>query len=230
MRILLASHFPPEDSTPSNLIQTELIRGLQAAGHEVRALVVAADPGMDSPVSSSTARVVCHRDRPGADLPFDMPHFATHSGRVRRFADLSDGEIAAYREALRRALDAEIDRFDPNVIHCQHVWLLGHLALESGVPYIVSAHADELAECDLDARYRRFVAEATENAGRVVLVEESLRRRVRALVGDTRSAEIDNRIVVAPASDDEALSNSGQRAIWLVQLYTQVIEERLGET
>ena len=52
-------------------------------------------------------------------------------------------------------LDTEIADFDPQIIHCHHTWVLGHLALESGVPYVLMAQRDELDELARDERYQR---------------------------------------------------------------------------
>ena len=231
MRILLASHFPPEDSPRPALIGSEFIQGLEAAGHEVRALFVDSVRGAKRLGGAALVRVTCRRGDPGADLPFDIPYFATHPGQCRRFAELSDDETAAYREVLRRAVDAQTGQFDPHVMHCDHVWLLAHLALESGVPYVISAYADELAECDLDARFRQTVTEAAENAGRIIVPDDALRRRLRALVGEATSGEIDGRIALAPWNASGRLSDDTQKRVaWFAVLYAQVLAERLDRS
>ena len=48
-------------------------------------------------------------------------------------------QISRYRDAWRRRLDREVDRFNPHVIHAGHLWWDAQLALETGVPYVVSA-------------------------------------------------------------------------------------------
>ena len=89
--------------------------------------------------------MTCRRDDPLAELPFDPPGFGTPAGG-QGFADLSDEQLHRLRDTLRQALDQEIADFDPQIVHGQHVWMLGHLALESGVPYVLTARPEELAE------------------------------------------------------------------------------------
>jgi hypothetical protein len=172
-------------------------------------------------------RVVCGND-PNADLKFALPRFSDEESATGRpaFAELSDGQIARYRDCLRRRLDNLIVRFDPHVIHVQHIWILGQLALESGVPYILNAWHSELDEYARDARYQPLVEQAAENASRILVVDEATKRRVEALFETTT-----DRIVVMPlqtsdqGQDPAAQVATGQN---LHAIYQAVLTERFG--
>ena len=62
--------------------------------------------------------------------------------------------MALYRERTRRRLDELIESFNPHVIHAQHIWVQGQLALETGVPYVLNAWGPELIDYASDERYR----------------------------------------------------------------------------
>lgn len=174
---------------------TELAQGLQAAGHEVRALVV--DDRPDGDESFTVRRVVCRPNSLGADLSFRLPCLEVGPRGSRPFSDLSDSELNDYRETLRRRLDAEVEQFDPQIIHCQYVWLLGYLALETGVPYVLTAHGPELKQDD--RRVVPFQQQASENASGIIththLVRSLLTARFEGLA--ERVATFDPGIDVA---------------------------------
>jgi hypothetical protein len=219
MRVLLANDGPIGEGE-SGERALELAIGLSAAGHAVRAI----DFGSSDSHSQrlSLRRVTCRRDDPQAEFPFDPPGFGAPGGN-HRFADLSDDQLNRLRDTLRQALDQEIADFDPEIVHCQHVWLLGHLALESGVPYVLTAQSDELAELAHDARYRRLAAEAAENAGRVLVASAELAAHVQSLFGD-----LEGRVMVVPALSERILRTSVTHLAELAEIYTHVLDERWG--
>ena len=127
-------------------------------------------------------RVTCSASDSTAELHFPLPRFDVADGATDgvAFSQLSDGQLSEYRENLRRRLDGQIDRFNPHVLHAQHVWLEGQLALETGVPYVLNAWHDELAGPAADARFQDLVAQAAENANRILVPDEAVRSRVAA--------------------------------------------------
>ena len=220
MRILFFSHVPLEEPERGAGTLTVAV-GLQAAGHSIRALVVDHKSRDESRVP--LRRVMCRPGDPLAELEFEMPRFVAVHGS-QRFLDLSDAEIGAYRQALRRALDAEIATFDPQIIHAEHAWLTAHLALESGVPYVLTAHEEELLQYRQDARYQRLASEAAENAGRVIASDEKIAEQLTSIFGD-----LDGRIEIAPwiAGYREG-ADAKTCAAALTSIYGQVLDERLG--
>jgi len=211
MRILLIDHVPLH-ATAVGSQTLALAHGLCAAGHEVRVLTV--DVAHQGQEDFPVRRVVCRRDEASADLPFDVPCFTPLAYSRQTFQDLSDDELAAYREAIRDALDEEIAVFDPRMIHCQHIWVGGHLALETGVPYVLTAFADELAALRDDTRYCRLAQEAAENAGRILVESDALRGEVLEACGG-----LEDRVLVV--GEPYAVEQ-------LVAIYQQVADERFG--
>lgn len=204
MRILLANHCGLDDSS-AGAETRELALGLAAAGHEVECLVCDAPTRCDDDARIAIRRVVCRSGDAAADLPFEAPRFTARDGDAPTFATLGDQQLGAYREAQRRALDRAVVEFDPHVIHCLAIWVQGHLALESGAPYVLSATGDDLSAFLSLPRYRRIVEEAAENAGRVVAPSKLLAEQVADAFG-----QLDGRIaVVPPGIDIEAFPDTG---------------------
>ena len=165
MRILLTNHFPFHGSG-TGLSTYDLAQGLRAAGHDVRGLIV--DHQHESKEGFPVRRIVCRAGDTHADLPFDLPSFTTHPESHQTFHDLTDEQIADYREAMRQAIDAEVDDFDPQIIHCRHIWLQGALVLETGVPYVLCSQGPNLLAYHRDERYHLWAEQAAENAGRIM--------------------------------------------------------------
>lgn len=214
MRILLLSHVPFGEK-PWGATTAAVAQALAPAGHHVRSLVV--DETASPPGDVAVRRVIC-RATPPADLALALPQFVAKAPGQQTFLDLDNRELADYRDVLRRGLDDEIDRFDPQLIHVERLWLFGHLALETGVPYLVATDGIELPLARADERYRRFVQETAENAGRIVVSGPSTRDSVLEACG-----ELDDRVVVAPRRDESVIDEP-----WLVELYGQVLADRFG--
>ena len=137
---------------------------LVAAGHDVHLLIV----DREQPVGSEelpVRRVACRAGDPAANLAFDVPYFESETRGQQTFAGLSADQLARYRRSCARELDAEVDGFDPDVIHVEHVWVLGQLVLETGVPYVSRAWGPELASCRMRRELHALAQQAAEKRG-----------------------------------------------------------------
>lgn len=175
MRVLLMNHFPLHGSGTGTYTH-DLATALVEAGHEVECLIVDRQERAEQPFH--VERVTCRAGDARADLPFDFPCFTAHPESSVNFHDLTDSQLSAYRDALRRRLDPMVDRFNPHIIHGQHVWIQGHLALETGVPYVLTAQGTDLMGYRDEPRCRPLAEQAAENAGRIMAASEFIRRQV----------------------------------------------------
>jgi len=214
LRILLTHHFPLNWPVSGQNVG-QLAAQLRQRGHVVRCLVV--DRGRQDTSEDAVRRVVCDPDSPAAELKFRLPTFdadGSHaSPDTTSFLALSDDQLAAYRDALREVLDDEVAHFNPHIIHGQHIWIQGHLALEAGVPYLLTVCGPELEAQARDSRYRRYAQEAAENAGLIIAPDESTQRAVTAAFG-----ELDHRVVLVPDNGPERFEG----------LYGDVLRARFG--
>ena len=222
MRILLLHHAPFQQSPPG-MLAWHWAQALEAAGNDVRLLIADEELQVGEPLHVD--RVVCGSD-PNADLLFRLPRFSIEdiaSGRPT-FKELSDAQLARYRDCFRRRLDNQILHFDPHVIHVQHIWLLGQLALESGVPYVLNGWDAELADYPQDARYWPLADQAAENASRILVGDETLKQKVAE-----RFESAAERIVVVPTGISQEqpphLNDAGKQ---LQGIYETLLGERFG--
>lgn len=221
MRILFASHLSPHDPVAGRLMLATVAK-LRAVGHDARALTVDGDPSQ--PDVPYVRRVLCHPEFRGAPIRFVAPSFNGRAGGGPSFAQLTDRQLSDYRDVLRIEFDREIDLYDPHVVHTQQLWLFSHLALEAGVPYAASTTGEELELCRHDARYRRYVVEAAENAGRILTHTDAAHAAVHELVGD-----LEGRVIRRPLPDmDDAVNETWW---WqpLPAMYRETFVERFGQ-
>lgn len=186
----------------------DLAGDLRAAGCQVGC--VPGPSAIERDVSKSRAG-------PGhsAAAPLDFPRLSGGQTDAGNFTQLPDAAIAAYRQWLRVVLDRAVDEFAPDVIHASHIWLPGHLALEAGVPYVLSTWGDELPVYRADARFRPLIEQAAENASRIVADSEATRQRVLA------TFDLEAAIVTTPSSNQ-----TGLPVAWLIAVYQQAIDTR----
>lgn len=212
MRILLADHFPLQVGAVRSPL-AELAQGLVAAGHEVQALVVGRGEQQD--VGFPVHQVECREGDIDADLPFEPPQWESGPA-CSGFSALSDQQLSDYRQALRHWIDLLVERFNPDIIHVEHVWLGAQLALETGAPYVIMARAEELAEYESDVRCRQLAAQAAENAGRIFVADSGLQARVLETF-----EHVEPQTVVVLPQDKTALP-------LIVEHYGRVLAERFG--
>ena len=228
MRVLLMNHASLAQSEGGRLVRKWAL-ALAAAGHDPRILVVDDGPSIgDGTEGVLVERVICRPGDAAADLPFDLPLFvAPHVAHAQHtYSTLSDQQLTQYRDCLRRRLDSLIDRFDPHVLHAQHIWVLGQLGLESGVPYVLNAWPEELAEYDRDPRYRPLADQAAENAGRILVPDQALARQVIE-----RFDSATDRLLIMPnelVSDATESAEQAKTSESLLVVYQTVLDERFG--
>jgi hypothetical protein len=221
MRVLLTHHFPWRQSPVGRLVWNWAL-GLEAAGHEVQLLVVDSEHRFGERLE--VHRVVCGDD-PNADLTFALPGFTPEQGPP--WSEMATADLALYRDRLRRRMDAVVMQFDPQVIHAQHIWLLGQLALETGVPYVLNAWGEELPAA-ADPRYRDLASIAAENATRILVPDATIAAHV------SREFETPpERLLVMPDElnlDDQQASRAALIAAGnkLAEIYQTVLDERFG--
>jgi hypothetical protein len=214
MRILLTSH-EPLSTAPAGARAAQLAALLAAAGHEVRLLAVDDSAQGAAP---NERRVVCSQQA-GADITMPRPTFSVAGSQHLAFDQLTDQQIDLYRDTLREVFDEEIHRFDPHLVHAQHLWLLAHLALESGVAYVAEAWGPELTTLGNDARWDRYMSEAAENAAQILTNSPELPARLRQ-----NFAELDTPITsFAPG---EMTTAAGCQI--LIAVYRAAVTRRFG--
>jgi len=96
----------------------------------------------------------------GGDLPFPIPGMSdVMPYPSMRFSDLTDQQFSCYKDAFRTAILESADRFRPDVIHSNHLWLLTSLARRTlpGIPMVATCHGTDLRQMRASQRFRQDV-------------------------------------------------------------------------
>jgi len=218
MRILLMHHSPLDESLAGRLTAS-WAAALARAGNDLRVLIADEHPSNERG-SFRIERVVCSNRDPKAQAPFELPRFTADGRGHQTFATLSDAQLGKYRHEIRIRLDEIVAHFDPQVMHVQHIWIMGQLALETGVPYILSGWNAELDE-PARPRISELADQGAENASRILVHDSELLHRVAQ-----RFESSADRVLVMPAA--MTLDSDPQAAQALEGIYREVLEERFG--
>jgi len=142
------------------------------------------DPGPE--VGDLPARSVhpLHFGTPPLDWPLPgmsdvMPYESS------RWQDLSDGQLEAYRSAWRRHLAGVLHKFQPDVIHVHHMWVLGSIIKDVApdTPVVMHTHATGLRQMELCPHLADEVRSGCVRNERFLVLTEDLARRYEAALG-----------------------------------------------
>ncbi len=148
VRILLVLSQRPE-ATGSGIYVRALLEEARRRGHE--AFLVAGVPvGWEIP-SLPVPRDRCRFVTFGArgDLPFPIPGMSDVMPYAStRFRDLTENQIDAYEEAFSIVCRDVVSRFEPQVIHAQHLWLVTSRLCKDipELPLLASCHGSDLRQ------------------------------------------------------------------------------------
>ena len=183
MKILMINHFPLAGSG-SGTYTRNLAVHLAGLGHEVTVILPENTdkfedvPGVrlhpvffsakeDNGVPPETAETEVQ----GA-LPFNFPCFTTHPRSTVSFGDLTNDQLDMYKDAFTKAIDEEIERDRPDVIHGQHVWILPSLAAGKGIPIVLTAHGTDLMGYDKWPEMRKYAEMVMDECRYVISISK----------------------------------------------------------
>lgn len=180
MRVLLINHFPLQGSG-SGIYTLNIARELYQHGHQVCVIDI------DNRIENSTYpflrhTILCDSSRhKHCDLAFNFPCFTTHPRSNTTFYDLTEEQIAAYVQAFVSTTRSVAGCFHPDVIHAQHLWVAPYAALQSKVPYIITAHGTDLMGFRKDVRYHHYALDAAHHTAAIITISHQVDSDVREL-------------------------------------------------
>lgn len=189
MRVLLMNHFPLQGSG-SGVYTVNIARALVRKGHEVCIIMPENEVLAELDVDGIRLHPV-YFDSCSADaLDFDFPCFTTHPRSVMTFYELDDAQVAAYEGVFRAAIEDEIAAFDPDVIHCGHIWLQASYAADYGIPLIITAHGTDLIGFQKSERFREQARKAFDTADAIITISKDSTALVNKLFGEPEKVHL----------------------------------------
>ena len=188
MKILFTNTGPW--GTGSATVVDGVMQELHRLGHEAR--VIFPDSGFASP---DYARYYRHPEKfhilkfpaaPGGEYLYTFPLIITdpHPRNYHHawtFKNLSERQLRAYMDYFGAAADRIINEFQPDIIECQHIWIMDYVLEQKGYSYISVAHHSDQMGFRYDTRMRAYAARAAEKAAHIFAISESVREEVLSL-------------------------------------------------
>lgn len=181
MKILMINHFPLEGSG-SGTYTKNLAVSLRKKGHDVTIVMPenrADYPALEGvklhPVFFTDDGIASGGEAapaPEGALPFNFPCFTSHPRSVSTFDGLTDEEMEQYKNAFTKAIAEEVETNRPDVIHGQHVWILPSLAVDMGVPLVLTAHGTDLMGVDKWPHLAPYAEKAIAAASYVISISK----------------------------------------------------------
>lgn len=172
MKILIINHFPLTGSGSGVYVQN-IINSLKKKNHEITVIMPSNSKSYLEIEGVKMHPVYFTKDEKiEGSLPFNFPCFTTHPYSTQSFYDLSDKELDLYKESFKRAIEEEINRFKPDIIHSQHIWTLSALASNYDIPLIVTAHGTDIIGYQKDNRFKEDVNKTLNNSSYIITVSK----------------------------------------------------------
>jgi glycosyltransferase involved in cell wall biosynthesis len=121
-----------------------------------------------------------------SELPFAIPGMSDLMPYPsRRFSSLADDELELYRRAWRRSIAALVERFDPQVIHSHHLWLMTALASEhcAGRTLVGHCHGTDLRQRALCPELTPETNRGALACDRIVTLHANHAEQIRGSIG-----------------------------------------------
>ncbi|HKL41869.1 MAG: glycosyltransferase family 4 protein [Halanaerobiales bacterium] len=166
MRILLINHFPLEGSG-SGIYTKNVAKRLTERGHEVEVIVVDKYKNRGDGFKVRTI------------LNYNFPCFTTHPHSNNQFYHLTNDEMDDYLNSFISTIEQEVKSFNPDIIHCQHIWVAPYATSKTSIPYIITAHGTDIKGFKKDKRYHQIALQAAENAKKIVTISEYINQSVK---------------------------------------------------
>lgn len=201
MRVLLMNHFPLTGSG-SGVYTYEIAKCLKKKGIEVAVLYpenvqnpVWLGLGKESLSPPCTHYVdkaqIDHFILPFNDtakrypqsLNFNFPCFTSHPRSHETFSRLNGVAFQAYTALLREGLRSAIQVFKPDLLHIQHVWAGASLALETGLPYVITCHGTDLMGYEAMAEHRHMAESAAKGSEGIIAISKDVSEKVMSYYG-----------------------------------------------
>lgn len=172
MKILLVNHFPLEGSG-SGVYTKNLAKALVSFGHEVKVIYPEHEEksyeGFESRVILFKGPNTLH-----PEVNFNFPCFTSHPRSNTTYYELSDEQMKTYVDTYVNIVQEEVDKFKPDIIHAQHLWITPYAAMLTGVPYVITAHGTDLKGFVKDDRYHTFAIEAAAQAQKIITISKQV--------------------------------------------------------
>jgi len=188
MKILLLAHFPLPGGG-SGIYTRSLAKYLSKNGHEVTVAVCDIKKRKYKSFNHKSILFKKDNDSKRFDVPLRLPCFNSNPFTDFRFIEMTKKEINIYLETLEKRVRKIIEEVKPDIIHVQHVWVLGYIVSKLDIPYIFTAHNTDQAVF-VQPEYKPFlpyVKKGIRKSSKIIAISKDVSDEVKKLYGVKRN-------------------------------------------
>jgi len=133
-----------------------------------------------------------------------------------KFSELKGNRLTAYKAEFSRVIGDALDRFRPDILHTNHLFLLSALTRKQfpGIPMVTTCHGTDLRQVELCPHLRRFVRRYCRQVEKIIALSADQKAdimRVYNIPADTIA-------VIGGGYDDAIFKRGRQRASGKVEI------------
>jgi glycosyltransferase involved in cell wall biosynthesis len=166
----------PLQGSGSGVYADRLAASLMRRGHSVSVLCCDHQlPQREYPVE---AILFANGRNDAADLDFNFPAFTSHPlSTSTTFGTLTATQREAYVRVFHERIGRAVARFEPEIVHAHHGWVIAAALAELPVPYVVSLHGTEEYGFEHYPAYRELALRGLRGARLLIALTERDRQR-----------------------------------------------------
>ncbi len=203
-KILIVTAFPTEGAGSGTLITTQA-KSYIKRGYDVE--IITANnrtnfkkiPGVNYVVVPFTGETENPEVIPG-QLPFNYPMYKTHTESKGNFWNLDFDQVVMYTKKFKEIIDKEVKKFQPDVIHAQHLWIASDLCTKTDYPTIITIHGTDLMGYEKSLKALEQIKDGTyEKNGRKLKeseINDEIKKYQTYIASAKESAKNAQRIIV----------------------------------
>lgn len=169
MRILLTNSSPIGSGSFSAILG--LTHELEKLNHEVKILF----PDNDH-----------HKDHKNYDIwQFPIKKNNLYINKVpsivsglNTFSDLSNAQLKLYFSELEKKITDVVQKFQPDVIECHHIWIIDYIISRLGLPFVSVAHNSDQDGFYNHPHIQKYAKYAAKKAKYIFAVSEQVKQKV----------------------------------------------------
>lgn len=172
MNILIVNHFPIAGSG-SGVYVKNIALNFVKNGHKVCIIMPENTTNFPSLNGIKMHPVYFKREEQiKGQLDFNFPCMDLHPRSNFLFHDMTSIQIKEYENAFRIAIREEIKKFNPDIIHSQHIWIISGILKDYDIPYVITSHGSEFITYKRTDAFYEYAQNAALNCKKIITISK----------------------------------------------------------